>query len=139
MINRQAKDLKAKVTKQKAYYEMKGKDLLIHSIKAYASGKTYDDVVTVKANELTKAKKLKKSDVKSFRNMFYSLCRPEGLAIDSQSEKQNFCGHARARQHCFNNIAKAIDRPDLEVNYGSKKVKTVKKVKASKKAKAKKS
>lgn len=116
MIKRTNNDLKKSIIKQKAYTEYKDKDLIIHSIKVYEH-KSFDDTVTVKASELQKALKIKKNDVIAFRSMFYNLCRSDKLAIDSASEKQNLCKHARARQHCFNQIARAIKRDDLIVEY----------------------
>jgi hypothetical protein len=138
------KEYKAKPESQKAYVEVdKAKNLILHSIKIYANSKR-DDTVTVDKKLQAKVNALKQGDVKSLRALLYSLTRVGMLNIDSKAEKLNLCKHARARQHCFNNVAKALDRHDLIVEYAKPKGEAVKDVKAQsvkatpKKVKAKK-
>ncbi len=134
MQTRTPKDLKSKIKSQKSFFEFdKAKNLVLHSIKVYAS-KTYDDTVKLSQSDYGKVKSVKSGDVATFRKMFYALCRKDKLAIDSESEKLNLCKHARARQHCFNQIAKACNRADLIVDYTSKTKTTTK---ATSKAKPK--
>lgn len=116
---------KERPLRQKAFAEFnKAKDLILHSIKFYAKSKR-EDTVTVSKARLAKAKRIKKGDVKTFNQMFYDLTRQDKLRIDSKSEKLLLCKHARARNHVFNQIARAINRLDLYVDYT--KAKTTKK------------
>ena len=70
--------------------------------------------------DIEKCKKCKKADIASFNAILYKYTRKDALKIDSESMKLNLCNHARARQHCFNQVARAIDRADLIVEYSKK-------------------
>lgn len=111
--------LREKILKQKSFVEAdEHKNIIVHSIKI-GGKKTYDDTVKITKSEQKKLLKLKTVD--EFRQALYPLCRKDRLKIDSESEKIGLCKHARARQHCFNNVARAINRPEFVVEYGKPK------------------
>lgn len=114
-VKRNKADLQSKIKKQKVLSRFdKVGNLIIESVKMYANNQ-YIDSVTVTKKELEALKKIQ--DIKAFRQVLYRLCRKDVLAIDSESEKLNLCNHARARQHCFNPIAKAIGLDKFYVDY----------------------
>jgi len=127
----------AKPVSQRVSYEIDQakKTLVIESLKVYAKDQRAD-IVRLSMNDLEKTMaKITKGNIKAFWAAFYPLTRPGQLQIDSKSEKLNLCKHARARQHCFNVIARAAERPDLVVEYSKAaegKPKTEKKAKAKK-------
>jgi hypothetical protein len=135
MENRKPKDKKVKVVKQKSDAQFnKAKALILSSIKILANQKIYVDKAIILAKDLTALKKIKKGDVATFWASLKPLGQPKAMAIDSASEKAGYCNHARLRQHIYNPTARAIGRPDLVVEYGTKKPKAKKqKAKASKK------
>ena len=107
-----------KIIRQACHAEIKDNNLILQSIKIFANDKSRIDSVTLKIAELKKIlASIKKNDVEQFRAKFYYLCRKDALKIDSESQRLNLCKHARARQHVFNQIARAMKREDLLVEY----------------------
>lgn len=134
MQSRNANDVKAQPKAQKSFQELNGKTLVLHSVKVYAN-KSYDDKVAVNLGEFqAKVKAVKPGDVAAFREIFRPLTRKDKLAIDSASQKDNLCNHARERQHCYIPIAEAMGREDIAEKLRLKKAKAPKATKATKAA-----
>ena len=113
------KALKRKPNKQSSNSYASGGTLVLESIKMYADKKRIDRV-KLPPKVLAHVKRVKRGDIKAFYKILYPFTRINRLSIDSESEKLNLAKHARARNHCFNPVAKFIKRDDLVVEYGNK-------------------
>jgi len=116
------KTLTRKPIHQKAYNEVKNKNIVLHSIKIYADKKKRDDIFTVTPALQTALKKAK--DLATFKK----LLRPAVAAckIDSAAVKKNLANHSRERQVVRNPVAKALGLDRFIIEYGNKE-KSVKK------------
>lgn len=76
------------------------------------------DTAEVTSSEV---KKLKKADLKEFKEMLREKANVNNLRVDSQSTALNLSNHDRVRQMCYYNTAKCLERRDLIEHFNRNK------------------